>query len=146
MVPLFPKSPLHFEIQGHAYSDHHRNHEKNKQGQRQVNSRQYEKCDQYLDSRNKKFLRAVMGKFRHVEQVVRDPPHNLPHLRIVIIGVGKLLQMKISIPAHIRLDLRSHDMPHIGHIIAGNRIDDAQSQIKQSQARNRPHRKFRQAV
>ncbi len=87
-----------------------------------------------------------MGKFRHIEQIIGNPAHNLPYLRIIIIGIGKLLQMGISIPSHIRLDLRPHDMPHIRHIVAGQGIYNAQPQVKQPQAAYRAHGKGGQPI
>ena len=40
---------------------------------------------------------TVMGKFRHIKQVIGNPPHNLSDFRIIIVGIGKPLQMCISI-------------------------------------------------
>ena len=73
----------------------------------------------------------MMGKFRHVKQVIGNTPHNLSHFCIIIVGIGQLLQMEIGIPPHIRLDFRSHHMPHVRHIVAGRRIHYPKHKVKQ---------------
>ena len=43
-------------------------------------------------------------------RIETDMPHDLTHFGIIIVCIGQLLQVRIGVPPHIRLDPRSHDM------------------------------------
>ena len=144
--PLFGEGPSAALVQFDAYIGHDRNDDKDRKGQRQVHGGEDHKGDHRLDRCNEKFLRAVVGKLRHIKQVVGDPPHDLPHLCIVVIGIGQLLQMGIGIPSHIRLDGGAHDVPHIRHIIIGHAVDDPQHQIEQGHLPYHVHTQHRQIL
>ena len=81
-----------------------------------------------------------MRKLRYVKKIIRNSPHNLSYLRVVVVGVGQLLEMIISIPSHIRLDFGSHDVTHVLHIMACHSVNDTQYKIKDAQLYNNPHR------
>ena len=87
-----------------------------------------------------------MGKFRHIKQVIGNPPHNLSDFRIIIVGIGKPLQMCISISPHIGLHLGSHDMPRICHIEIGHRIDNPQHQVQSAHAKYHLNTQRRQII
>ena len=109
-----------------------------------MNSCQDEKGNHCLDCRNEKLLRTVVGKFCYIKQVIGHATHNLPDFCIIIVRIRELLQMPVSVPPHICLNLRPHHMPHICHVIAGDTVHDPQYQIKQSQPAHCLHRKRRQ--
>ena len=87
-----------------------------------------------------------MGKLRHIKQIVGDAPHDLPHLSVVIIGVGQLLQMPVGVPAHIRLYIHPHHMTGIGHIIVSRRVNQPQCQVQKPQSSHGAHRQHRQVL
>ena len=128
---MLGKGPSAPSVQLNAHIGHHRDDQEDGQGQGKVDGGQDQEGDHCLYRRNEKFLRTVVGKFCYVKQVVGDPPHDLPHLRIIVIGVGQFLQVGVGISAHIRLDGGAHDMPHIRHIVVGHTVDDTQHQVQQ---------------
>ena len=133
LVTLLAKGTSHPEIQDHAHTAHQRHAQKDHQCQRQIDICQNDKRDYGLDSGDEKFFWAMMGEFRHIKQIIGDPPHDLTDFSIVIISIGQLLQMVVCISAHVRLDLRAHDVSHIGHIVTGDAIHDTKSEIQNSQ-------------
>ncbi len=84
---LFPKCLPHPQIDCRTGHCHNWHHHKDNQRQPHADLRQNDKGNHCLDSRDKKLLRAVVRKFRHVKKVVGDAPHNLPDLGIIIVGV-----------------------------------------------------------
>ena len=48
--------------------------------------------------------------------------------------------MIVRISAHVRLDLRSHDVSHIGHIVAGDAVHDTKSEIQNAKRKYGLHR------
>ena len=78
----------------------------------------------------KKFLRAVVGELGHIEQVVRDAPHDLSDLRVVVIGVVEPQQVVEGVAAHVGLDVYAHDVPDAGHEVAGRAVNDAQHKVE----------------
>ena len=110
----------HTQIDHRAGHHHNRYHRKKDQCQTKADPGQDHEGNDRLDTRNKKFLRTVMGKLCHIKQIIGDPPHDLTHFGIIIVCIGQLLQVRIGVPPHIRLDPRSHDMPGIRHIEIGH--------------------------
>ena len=82
-----------------------------------------------------------LTKFCNIKQIAGNPCHDLPHLRITIIGVGKLLQVMVGIPPHIRLDPCTHDMPCSRHIIGGDTVHDAKQKVQAHHHADRAHGK-----
>ncbi len=143
---LFAESLPHTQVNGRAGHYHNRHNRKEDQRQGQTDSRQYDKRDDRFDTRNKKFLRTVMGKLRHVKKVIRNPAHDLTDLRIIIVGIRQFLQMRISVPPHIRLDSRAHHMSRVSHIEVRHRIYDTQAQIQYPETENHRYRERRQII
>ena len=129
LITLFTECSAHAEIQGHTNAYHQWDTQENNDCQGQVDSRQDHKRNHSLDCCDKKFLRTVMRKLCYIEQIVSNAPHDLSDLGIIIVSIGQLLQMIVSITAHIRFNLGSHHMPHIRHIITCKTINNAQDQI-----------------
>ncbi len=134
LVPLLSESRPHAEVQKHAHHQHQGHAQENNQGQGKADARQHSKGNHGLDTCDEELLRTVMGKLRHVEKVVGDAAHDLAHLGIVIISVGEPLQMTVGVPAHVCLNPGSHHMPHVGHVIAGQTVHNAQAEVQKSQS------------
>ena len=83
----------------------------------------------------------MVRKLRHIEQIVGNPAHNLADLGVAVIGVGKLLQVAIGVPAHIRLDPGAHDVSGSRHIIGGDTVHDTQQKVQTHHHANRAHGK-----
>ncbi len=122
LVTLFAESAPHTEIQGHTDSGHNRYKHEYDQSKRQAYLCKNHEGNYRLNPRNEKFLRTMVGKLSNIKQVVCNTAHNLSHFCIVIISIGKLLQMIIGIAAHIRFYLCPHNMTHAGHIVAGKTV------------------------
>ena len=146
LLPLLAEQRPQPEVDPAAHHHHHRNDAKDKQRQRYIDGTQNDKGGCPLDPGDKEFLRAVMGKLRHIKQIVGDAPHDLPHLSVVIIGVGQLLQMPVGVPAHIRLYIHPHHMTGIGHIIVSRRVNQPQCQVQKPQSSHGAHRQHRQVL
>ena len=86
--------------------------------------------------RDKKFLRAVMGKLRDLKQIVSDASHNLTYFCIIVVGIGQFHQMGIGIPAHIRLYPGTHDVSGSCHVITAQAVDNTQQQIQHAHPHN----------
>ena len=136
LLPLSPKCCLYLCIQRSTDRQHQRNTAENDQRQCKTGLRKNQKRYQNLNACNKKFLRAVMRKFRHVKQVIGNPPHNLPDLGIVIIGIGQFLQMMIRCPSHIRLYMGTHYMSGVRHVKIGQTVHNPQCKIQGRQLQN----------
>ena len=130
----------------HAHCNHDRNDQENNQCQKHIDPHQDDKCDHELHPGDKKFFRAVMRKFGHIKQIVRNPSHDLSDLGIIIIGIRQLMQMLIRVPAHVRFDFRAHDMSDARHIISGNAVHYAQRQINRNYTQNCLNRQFCQMI
>ena len=87
-----------------------------------------------------------MRKFRHIKQIVRNPPHDLTDLRIRIIGISKPLQMVKGILSHIRFYVHAHHMPHVRHKILRRRINQTQHKIQRRKPKHQRYRKRRQII
>ena len=88
----------------------------------------------------------MVGKFRHIEQIVGDAAHDLAHLGVVIVAVSQTLQMGKGIPAHVGLDVDAHDMAGAAHIIAGRAVNQAQHQIQRRQFQHGLHREYHRRI
>ena len=73
-----------------------------------------------------------MGKFRYIEKIGGDTGHDLPHLGVVKIVEGKLLQMGKQVGTHLGFDLGAHNMPHGGPKKIGGGVHDPQKQIERA--------------
>ncbi len=87
LVALFAECPAHLLVDDAADDRHDRHEHKDHQRQWQIDLRQNDERYHDLDRRDEKLLRAVVRKLRHLEQVIRDAPHDLADLRVVEIRV-----------------------------------------------------------
>ena len=83
-----------------------------------------------LNEGDKELFRAVMGEFRYVEKVIRDPSHYLSDLGIGIVSIRELEEMGKGIIPHIGLDINAHDVAVCRHPEAGCGIDDPQYYVE----------------
>ena len=88
----------------------------------------------------------MVRELRHVEEVGRDARHDLPHLRIVEVRERELLQVGEEVAAHVRLDLRAHDVADGGHEKRGAHIDELQEHVEQADAQDVLDREPREIV
>ncbi len=114
-------------------------HQENHQRQRYVDPQQDDEGDGYLDQRDEKLLRAVVGELRHVKQVAGHAAHQLADFGVVVIGEGQLLQVAEQVGAHVRLDAGAHDVPAGLHIIIRPRVHQPQRHIQQRRAQHEGH-------
>ena len=106
---------FHFMVEICGCNDNQRHHGKHDQRQPYIDAAEDHERTNDLDSRDEKFLGAVMGKLRHIEQIGGDTGHDLPDLRIVKIVERQLLQMIEHGGTHIGFDFRAHNMADRGH-------------------------------
>ena len=130
---LFLKSSAHTLVYCSAYHGHYRNKYKYHQGQPDIYSSQYNKRRRYFNTRDEKFLGAVVRKLGYIKEVVCNSAHNLSDLGIVIIGVGQHLQVSVCVAAHIGFNLRPHYMTLARHIIVCKAVDYTKRQIQKTQ-------------
>ena len=76
----------------------------------------------------------MMSKLADLKKVVRHTGHYLTRFMIVIISVGKLLQMIEHFPSHLRLHLNTHNVSLILDEIIEKQTDNVQSEKKDSSA------------
>jgi hypothetical protein len=116
--------------------DDHRGHAgEDDQRQDDVGPKQNDERCRDLYERDEELFRAVMGELRHVEQVVGDPPHDLPDLGVGVVGVAHLLQVVERVAPHVRLDVDPHDVPLGGHVEVRHGVNDPQHAVQ----RGDPH-------
>ena len=140
LYTLFAERFPHTQIDHRACHHHHRYHRKKDQCQSKADPRQDHERNDRLDTRDKKLLRAVMGELCHIKQIIRDPPHDLAYLRVIIVSIRQLLQMGVSVPPHVRLNACSHHMTGVRHIEIGHRIYDPQDQVQRPKPQYHRHR------
>ncbi len=129
VAPLCKRGP-HPLSHMHADDDHDRGHRKGHEGQGYVDPDKDHEGHRHLDPGDEELLRTVMCKFGNVEQVRRNPAHDLPDLGVVEIRIREIDQMMIGIPPKVRLDVCAHDVTLIGHEEGGKGIDHAKDQIE----------------
>ena len=134
------ESAAHFPVVIAGKRHHQRHHRKHHQREGHIHAAQDHKADDDFDSRNQKFLRAMMGKLCHLKQIGGDAGHNLPNLRFAVIIEGQLLQMMEQIGTHVVFQLGAHDMPHGLHKIVCRSVNNPQEHIQPAQLENERHR------
>ena len=131
--PLLAEPRPQPAVQVHRHHPHQGHTGKHRQRQRNAGLTQDDEGHHDLDGRDEKFLRAVVGKLGHIEQVVGDAAHDGAHLGVVVVGVVQTQQVVKGVAAHIRLDVHAHDVADAGHIVAGRAVDDAQHEVQRRQ-------------
>lgn len=124
MVALFFECAAHSLIEPRREVDHQRNHRKENESQRNIDGEKDDEGDDKFQRTDKEFLRTVMRKFRDIKQIRCNAAHQLSDLCIAVVGMGKRIEMFEEIPAHIRLDHRTHHMTDIRHIVVRRHVDD----------------------
>ena len=136
LMPLVRKGPPHFKILADAYEGHNRDDGKYAERERNMDADEDYKGDQRFEPRYEELFRTVVGKFRHVKEVIGDAAHDLPDFGIVVVGRGQAQEMGVRVAAHIGLDIGSHHMPLISHVICREAVDDTKDQIQKRQLRH----------
>ena len=122
-----------------AYDRHDRHDGKNNNGQRHVDRAQDEEGYDDLQPGDKEFLRAVVGKFGHIEQVAGDACHQLADLGVCKIAERQLLQMAEQRRAHIGFDFCAHHVADVRHEVGGGHIDQPQNEVQRRHTQHQTH-------
>ena len=125
LVAAFAVDGAHALVEKARARYHQRQHGKDDERERGAGPHQNDEGDDDFDTRDEKFLRAVVGELRHLKQVAGDAGHDLAHLGVAVIGEAQRLQMGEEVVSHVALNEGAHDVPAGGHVEIGQRVHDA---------------------
>ena len=81
-----------------------------------------------LGERDEQILGTVVRELRDVEQVARQPRHELARLVPVEVGAGQALKLAEEVAPHIRLDFGAGHVPLIRHVVVEEHFQNVQPQ------------------
>ena len=116
LLPVALKRLAHLPVKDKCEHSHNRNKCKRHESKPYIHSQKDGKRANNLNHRDDQILRSMVEKLTDVEQVAGNPGQEMTYLLVIIERKSQLLIMPKNIPAHIRLHLRTHDMPKIRNI------------------------------
>ena len=146
LVAAFAVDGAHALVEKARARYHQRQHGKDDERERGAGPHQNDEGDDDFDTRDEKFLRAVMGELRHLKQVAGDAGHDLAHLGVAVIGKAQRLQMGEEVVSHVALNEGAHDVPAGGHVEIGQRVHDAQKHVDAAHPEHKAHRKSGEVI
>jgi len=120
--------------------DHEREDRKDDERQRHVDRQEDSERRDDLDRGDEYLLRRVVRKLRDLEQVRRDPRHDLPDLRVVVERVRQPLQVREHVAPHVGLDVRAHHVADRLHVVVRRGVDEPEHDVEPAQEQHRAHR------
>ena len=97
-----------------------------------------------LGERDEQILGAVVRELRDIEQVARQPRHELARLVPVEVGTGQALKFTKEVAPHIRLDLGAGHVPLVRHVIVEEHFENVKPQQNPGENQKNPYLAVRQ--